>query len=66
MMKIADDNEPKDISRQSHVNGAIDAISENFWPFFRRAQLYDKDLLAVKRNWRSSNRCDDCRILSKI
>jgi hypothetical protein len=27
------------------------------------AQLYDQDVPAVKINWRSSNRCDDCRIL---
>jgi hypothetical protein len=48
------------------VNGAMDAISEIIWPFFRRSQLYDQDLPAVKRNWLSSNRCDDCRISSKI
>jgi hypothetical protein len=36
-----DDNEPKD-------NGAMDAITEIIWSFFRRAQLYDQDLPAVK------------------
>jgi hypothetical protein len=33
-----------------HVNGAMDAIFEVIWPFLRRAQLYDQDLSAVKRN----------------
>jgi hypothetical protein len=48
------------------ANGGMDAISEIIWPFLRRAQLYDQDLPAVKRNGRSSNRCNDCRISSKI
>jgi hypothetical protein len=48
------------------INGAIDSISEIIWLFFRRAQLYDQDLPPVKRNSRSSNRCDDCRISSEI
>jgi hypothetical protein len=48
------------------VNGPMDAISATIWSFVQRAQLYGQDLPAVKRNWRSSNRCDDCRILNKI
>jgi hypothetical protein len=30
------------------VNGAIDSIIEIIWALFRRAQLYDQDILAVK------------------
>jgi hypothetical protein len=30
------------------VNDAMDAIIEIIWPLFRRAQLYDQDILAVK------------------
>jgi hypothetical protein len=32
------------------VNGAMDSITEIIWPLFRRAQLYDQDILAVKKN----------------
>jgi hypothetical protein len=30
------------------VNGAMDSIAEIIWPFFRRAQLYDQDILGSK------------------
>jgi ATP-dependent exoDNAse (exonuclease V) alpha subunit len=30
------------------VNGAMRTITEIIWPFFRRAQLYDQDIPAVK------------------
>jgi hypothetical protein len=30
------------------VNGAMGAITEIIWPLFRRAQLYDQDIPAVK------------------
>jgi hypothetical protein len=30
------------------VNGAMVAITEIIWQFFRRAQLYDQDIPAVK------------------
>jgi hypothetical protein len=30
------------------VNGAMDTITEIIWPLFRRAQLYDQDIPAVK------------------
>jgi hypothetical protein len=30
------------------VNGAMNSITEIIWPLFRRAQLYDQDILAVK------------------
>jgi hypothetical protein len=30
------------------VNGAMDPITEIIWPLFRRGQLYDQDILAVK------------------
>jgi hypothetical protein len=30
------------------VNGPMDSITEIIWPLFRRAQLYDQDILAVK------------------
>jgi hypothetical protein len=47
------------------VNGAMDAISENYLVILS-TQLYDQDLPVVKKNGRSSNRGDDCRISSKI
>jgi superfamily I DNA and RNA helicase len=48
MVTIEDDNEPKEISRQTFFNDAMDAITEIIWPIFRRAQLCDQDILVVK------------------
>jgi hypothetical protein len=42
IMTIENDNEPKDISC-----GAMDSI-KIIWSLFRRAQLYNQDILAVK------------------
>jgi hypothetical protein len=49
IMTIEDENEPKDIYQDKRlVDGAIDSITEIIWPLFRRAQLYDQDILAAK------------------
>jgi hypothetical protein len=36
------------------VNGAMDSITEIIWPLFRRAQLFDRDILAVKNDFGES------------
>jgi hypothetical protein len=46
IMTIEDDNEPKNISMES--------ITEIIWPLFRRAQLYDQDILVVKIDFRET------------
>jgi hypothetical protein len=54
------------------VNGAMDSITEIFWPLFRRAKLYDQDILAVKIDFRETgvHQIDamtvHCTIYSKI
>jgi hypothetical protein len=36
------------------VNGAMNSITEILWPLFRRVQLYDQDILAVKIDFRET------------
>jgi hypothetical protein len=53
IMTIEDDNEPKDLSRQT-CNGflinlfAMDSMTQIIWPLFQRAQLYDQEILVVE------------------